>query len=173
MARDHARIDVEIWNDMDFRKLTAEEQHTYFMLVTSPKLSYCGVIDYVPSRFRGLANGLTPTKFKSRIATLKQHRFVVVDEDTAEILVRSYVRYDGVLKQPNVTKAMAGALRQVISIDIRDAVMDELARARREDPDAKGWNGLADSHPELLAEIKRRTTANPSTKGYENGWADP
>ncbi|TDE03448.1 hypothetical protein [Jiangella asiatica] len=162
MARDHARIEVGIWSDPDFICLDPADQHMYLLLVTSPRLSYCGVIDYVPARFTGLAKGITPAKLKARLDSLAARRFLVIDYGTAEILVRSYVRHDGLLKLPNVTKAMASALMAVVSPVVRDTVVAELARARREEPDAKGWEGLAKTYPRLLEEIDAKGSTNPS-----------
>ena len=48
MARDHARIQTAIWNDPDWRKLDQGAQHLYWMLASSPDLSYCGRLDYIP-----------------------------------------------------------------------------------------------------------------------------
>jgi hypothetical protein len=40
--RDHARVNLDIWGDDDWRDLTPPAQHLYFTLYTDPELSFCG-----------------------------------------------------------------------------------------------------------------------------------
>lgn len=146
MARDHARIKVDIW-DGDFADLRASEQHAYFLLASNKGLSRCGVLDYIPSRFLGLSSDLTAARLKAAIGGLRDRRFVVIDDRTQELLVRSYVRHDGVLDRLNMGKATGTAFEAVVSPEIRKAIGDELARLMRERPDLPGWQGLAVTSP--------------------------
>lgn len=172
MARDHARIWVSVWNDPDFTALTTLEQAVYWMLISSEDLSYCGVLDNVAERFTGLAADLTKRKFTAAVATLRQKAFLVVDDRTAEILVRAYIRRDQILRLPNVSKAMVRALRKVHSADLRQAVTAELTRIRRDDPEAKGWRGVEDESPYLFSEVcgmaSQNGSGNPSGKDAAN-----
>lgn len=146
MARDHARIKVDIW-DGDFTALRTTEQHAYFLLASNRGLSRCGVLDYIPSRFLDLAADLTTSRFKAAVTGLRAKRFVVIDDHTQELLVRSYVRHDGVLDRLNMGKATGTAFEAVVSDLIRHAIGDELARLMREKPDLEGWKGLAMTSP--------------------------
>jgi hypothetical protein len=145
MARDHARIKVDIW-DGDFTQLRVIEQHAYFLLASNRGLSRCGVLDYIPSRFQ-LASDLTPSRFRTAVNGLRSKRFVVIDDRTQELLVRSYVRHDGVLDRLNMGKATGTAFEAVVSHEIRQAIGDELARLMRDRPDLPGWDGLAIASP--------------------------
>lgn len=147
MARDHARIKTSIWDDPDFLNLRVAEQHLYLLLVSNKGLSRCGVVTYIPSRFEDLASDLTPAKFRAATAGLRAARFVVLDERTQELLLRSYVRHDGVLDRLNMGKAAGSAFEAVVSDDIRKAIGDELARFMQERPDLPGWIGLAATSP--------------------------
>lgn len=147
MARDHARIKTSIWDDPDFLALRSAEQHAYLALTSNKGLSYCGVIDFIPSRFDHLSSDLTPSKFARSIAGLRAARFVVLDERTQELLLRSYVRHDGVLDRVNMGKACGTAFEAVVSRSIRAAIGDELARLLGERPDLPGWAGLASTSP--------------------------
>ena len=147
MARDHARIKINIWDQDDFTELKSLEQHAYFVLASNRGLSRCGVLDYIPSRFESLARDLTPTRFKAAIAGLRAARFVVIDDRTQELLVRTYVRHDGVLDRVNMGKATGTAFEAVVSHDIRDAIGEELAKLMKECPDLPGWDGLAATSP--------------------------
>ena len=177
MARDHARIWISVWSDPDFTGLAAAEQALYWMLISSPDLSWCGVVDLVPERFVDLSADLTRRKFVTALGVLRTKAFVIVDEHTAEILVRSYVRRNEVLRQPNVAKAMVRAMRKLHSAALRLALVGELARIRRDDPAAKGWHGVRAEDEDLFIEIGRKASQNgsgnpsenPSRKGAPNG----
>lgn len=147
MARDHARIYTAIWHDPDFLALKVAEQHAYFMLVTSLGLSRCGVITYIPARFDHLASDLTEAKIRRAVEGLRTSRFAVVDQRTQELLVRSYVRHDGVLDRLNMGKATGTAFEAVVSADLRAAIGVELARHMKDKPDLQGWEGLAATSP--------------------------
>lgn len=162
MARDHARLLVSIWSDDEWIALTTVQQMTYLSLLSSPDLSWCGVAPMLPQRIVRLASDLTERKVRNALDTLEARRFLVIDQGTAEIAVRSYVRHDGILKQPNVTKALVKALQRVHSPTLSDAIRGELARELMENPDAKGWAAIRSESPELFAELQSKGRANPS-----------
>lgn len=161
MARDHARLFVRIWADPDWKSLSSGQQLTFIKLVSSSDLSWCGVHPMLPVRLAQLSSDTSERKVRADLDGLAGRRFVVVDESTAEVLVRSYVRHDGLLKQPNVTKAMVKALEATHSDALRSAVREELARAFREDSEAKGWATIRSERPELFDQIKANPPVNP------------
>lgn len=165
MARDHARIYVSIWSDEDFRALPCAAQHMWFTLLSQPRLSYCGVLDYLPTRLARLTGKATVRSVTSAVATLEEHDFAATDAETGELLLRSFVRHDGLLAQPNVTKAMAKDYEAVLSDQLRLTIEAELTRAHREDPEAKGWAALEKAYPNLYATV----TPKGSRKGSTNG----
>ena len=169
MARDHARLLVSIWTDSDWTALSSREQVLYLAMTSSPDLSWCGVLPLTPARLSALSKDMTEPKVRASILVLERARFILIDAHTAEILVRTYVRHDGILKQPNVTKAMIRALGKVHSPALADAVKDELARELRENADAKGWASVHVGFPELFEELLARGKANPSGKGSRKG----
>lgn len=147
MARDHARVKTSIWDDDDFLELKTAEQHCYFALMSNKGLSYCGVIDYVPGRFAGLSADMTPAKFKTAVAGLIKARFVIVDQNTQELLLRTYVRHDGVLDRVNMGKATGTAIEAVVSVQLRAAIGRELRQLMKDSPTLPGWTGLAETSP--------------------------
>lgn len=159
MARDHARIQVDIWSNDDFRALSAAAQHAYMLLVSQPRLSYCGVIDYLPSRLATLATDLSSAGVQRAVKALEKRRFVVVDRDTHELLIRTYVRHDGVMQRTNMGKAMGRALSVVISDKIRRAIYDELTRYYAEESGLAGWIGFKSEHPEAFAIVSGEASA--------------
>lgn len=153
MARDHARIYLSIWDDPAFLGLTAVQQLVYLQHVSHKDLSWCGVLPYLPERLVALTKDLTKPKVGAAIDALERAKFLVVDRKTAETLVRTYVRHDGILKQPNVTIAMVRALERVHSPRIRKAVEREIVRLLSDEPEARGWEGFAKADPDLHAAL--------------------
>lgn len=151
MARDHSRVKVRIWDDPDFLRLRVDDQHAYLMLMSNKGLSRCGVLTFVPGRFEDLASDLTPTRLRKAVQALRKARFVLVDDRTQELLVRSHVRHDGVLDRLNMGKATGSAFEAIVSDSIRKAIGDELARLMRDCPDLPGWEGVAVTSPTAYA----------------------
>ena len=179
MPRTHVRMLTSIWDDDDWRALTTIQQQTYWAVLSSEDLSWCGVAPLLPQRLVKFASDLTERKVRAAISALADARFFVVDEATAEVLVRSYVRHDGIMKQPNVTKAMVGAYGKVHSANLQAVVISELGRLYREDPPPPrvepepgqrkpkktGWEILEDEFGlmfELIVKASRNPFGNPS-----------
>ena len=162
MARNHARLLVSIWDDEDWLALTTSQQITYAALMSSEDLSWCGVALLTPQRLARTSVDMTERRVRANLKVLEAARFLVLDESTAEILVRSYVRHDDLLKQPNITKAMVKSLDRVRSADIRHAVIVELGRKYKEEPDLKGWHTIQGLRPELFEEVLANRSGNLS-----------
>lgn len=140
MARDEARIFARIWKDEDFRALTRSAQGTYGFLLSQPDLSYCGMIPLRVGKWARAAAGMTVedvwTDLKALAETGSSKPFIVVDEETEEVFVRSLIRNDGIWKQPNLMKAAREAARLVESPKIRTALVEELKRIPIEKTDS-------------------------------------
>lgn len=142
MARDHARVYCSIWGDPDWRRLPQNAQWLYLLSFTQLDISNAGVLAYRPAAWAQLADGMTPAAIKRGLKLLVERGYFVVDETTAEVLVRTFIRHDRVLRQPNVAVNMARAARQIVSPAIRRAFDEELVRLREDDDQAdpmKGW----------------------------------
>lgn len=155
MARDRANINTGIWNDADYRTLSVGAQHLYYMLMTHPSLSYVGVADWRPNRLTAYAADLTVDSIRAAARELVDGHYIVVDEATEEVLVRSFVKHDGLLKQPRLSVSMANAYAQTASNTIRGVVVYELRRQRDEHPEYKCW---ADPR---VSDVLTQPTVNP------------
>jgi len=166
MARTFAYVKVSIWDDDDWRDLRPPAQHLYFVLLTSPTLSHCGTVDWRPKRIAKLAGGWTVEAVEAAAAELIERLYLVVDEDTEEALIRSFVRHDGLMNQPKMAVAMATAHSTVASKILRGVVVHELRRLREDQPNLKGWG------PKAL-EVLGKGSVDPSTyplgKGSRKG----
>jgi hypothetical protein len=161
MPRDHARVKTNIWKDPDFIALPALAQRAYFLLTSQAKLSYCGVMDWWPGRWAGLAKDTSEMEFIDHVGTLIEARFVILDPGTSEVLIRTYVRHDGILDRPNMGKACIVALEQVSSINLTEDVYLELARMYSEDPELGGFKGIEQRYPDQFKRIVSKAHTLP------------
>ncbi len=169
MAREHIRLLISIWDDPDFIALEPAQQTVYLALSCSPDLSWCGVAPLLPKRLVKSAKGLTERKVSTIISALVDRRFLLLDSATDEVAVRTYVRHDKIIRQPNVAKAMGRALGLVRSEQIKEGITGELGRLLADEPDAKGWDALRSAYPELMAEVIAKGSVNPSVNPSRKG----
>ena len=119
MTREYGNVQSAIWRDREFRLLTAFAQHTYVMLATQPDISSCGVLALTETRWARYASDSSAAAVTAALDSLARHpqRYVVIDEDTGELLVRSFVKHDkgyGNAKRLPAIKAAAGAVESPI-----------------------------------------------------------
>ena len=155
MAREHGRVNVEIWSDPEFRKLPPAAQHLYLLLWTSPALTYCGTHDWRPGRLAALSSGWSADHITLVGDCLAARHFLVIDDDTEEVLIRSWARFDGLLKQPKMAVSYATAYAAVASEKLRAVLVHEAKKIREAHPDLACWRdkrvvGLLD-HPSVSA----------------------
>lgn len=140
MARDHARINLAIWNDDDFLDLPPLAQHLYLVLWTHPDLSYAGVVDWHPSRLAARSSGWTAEDVVLAGKCLEARLFIVIDEETEECLIRSWARWDGLIKQPIMAVSFAKARAAVASRTIRAVIVHEARKHQKLEPNLPGWS---------------------------------
>ncbi len=95
-----------------------------------------------------MSSGWTVNAVKKAGVELEERRYVVIDEASEEVLVRSFVRHDGVLKSPNIAASMVKDYASIGSVEIMRVVAEEVRRAASEDPTLKGLPAVR----ELLSE---------------------
>lgn len=181
MAREYAQIKTNIWIDDDFLDLGPGAQHLYLLLCSQMKLSFCGALEWHPGRLAQLAAGWTVDDVKEAAMELSERLYIVIDTETDEMLVRSFIRNDGLLGSPNIAKAMFRAFSEVSSRTLRGVLVHELNRLFEENPALKGWGVCS----ELLSKRSvdpsdlppfnpsRNPSVNPSPVGPGNPSPDP
>lgn len=135
MAREYALIRTDIWADGDWRTLAPGAQWLYTLLLTSPSLSHAGIADWRPVRLAKLARALTPDMVRRYADELEKARFVITDDDTEEVAIRSFLRHDGVLINPNLWKSLGVAFAGIYSEKLKTAVAAEVVRLREQYPE--------------------------------------
>lgn len=172
MARKFSQWNLDAWNDPDFRALPAPAQHLYMLLWTSPGLSYCGVHDWRPARLVGRAAGLTEDVIRTIADCLIARHFLVVDEESEEVLIRSWIRFDGLMERTKMAVAMVNAYTEVSSPTLRGVIVHELAKIKSLAPDLMCWRNdkvaKVVEHPDVDAKGLPVPT-DPFTGGF-TGW---
>lgn len=140
MARDHSRWYLRAWGDPEWRALHPMSQWLYRLIVDHETLSYAGVADWRPNRLCRLASPVTADEIEIVAADLEERLYLLIDRDTEEVLVRSFVRNDRILYQPNVSQAMVKAWDGIASEALRGVLVHELRRLKKDQRDAKSWS---------------------------------
>lgn len=153
MARGHGRILTSIWEDNDFLALDREQQGMYLFLISQPNLNHAGLLPLTLKRWSRKARGLSTSQLEKALTELDAARFIVVDDDTEELLIRSFIRNDGVWKQPKVMgAAVAGAL-EISSRRLRRALLDEMDRVPLHDLSNEPGNRPLSIRQEVIQHI--------------------
>lgn len=177
MARSHARIAVTIWQDDDFLALRPGPQRLYLFLVSQPNLTHLGVLPLTLRRWVRTADAYTLDDLGDDLDALEEAGFVVVDEDAEELLVRSYMRNDGVYKQPNVLTSAVASVGAVHSGQVKRALLAEVARidltSLSDEGGDKSKRAVAAGLLEQLREGIGEPLPEPHLKGSRNPSANP
>jgi hypothetical protein len=168
MAREHARVKLSIWEDDDFRLLSSNAQHLYFVLMTHPKLDYCGVTDWRPARIAPFAGAWTTEAVEIAAQELSEQLYIVIDTESEEVLIRSFIRSDELLESPNMAVAMRKAHAAIASTALRQIIIHELVRLHDDKPDLKGWSKVSDLLKRPSLNPSDYPSFNPSGKGSGN-----
>lgn len=128
MARNHGRILTAIWSDPDFRNLDQKPQRLYLFLISQPNLDHAGVLPITLRRWATSAKDLKPGELEDLLDELDRKRFIVLDRETEELLVRTFIRNDGVFRQPKVMLAAVSSAQEIVSTRLRLALLAEMDR---------------------------------------------
>lgn len=127
MAREHARIQVDIWS-RDFTELGPDAQRLYFLLCSQKTINNAGVLPLQVSKWARGSKKTTVEDILEALDELVRERYVFVDEETEETLVRSFIRGDGIVKHRYMLKNALTVARQTESPTLRHVLAAELRR---------------------------------------------
>lgn len=128
MADEFGKIFKRVWGDPDFKSLTTSEQLLYFKLCSQSDTALSGVLTYAPVRWAMQTRELDASQVEEAISGLAAKRFVVVDFETQEVLIRSFIRNDAGWRSPRTMIAVANAVRRVLSPGLKAVIAAELER---------------------------------------------
>jgi hypothetical protein len=155
----YGKLWFRVWSDDDFTALDSRAQQLYFLLISYPTRTYAGVLPMTLNRWAMATKDNTIDNITAALKQLAARRFVIVDWDTEEVLLRTFIRNDEVPKQANIMKSALDSAEHIQSPKLRWALYYELLNQ----PDDKDPNrttaaanklvdGLKEPLPEPLAE---------------------
>jgi hypothetical protein len=160
VARTHGRIYTSIWDSgSEFRTLTARAQRVYLVLLSQPQINNCGCLPYVPKKWVRLAPDETDATLETAIRELVDRRFIVLDEQTDELLIRTFIKHDRIEKQPQLAQAARREFGETESREIRRQLLLGY-------PDLFG-----DVAPDSLRDPLPEPLFDPSSEGSREGSA--
>lgn len=128
MARTYGNILTAIWRDPDWRALDGEAQRVYLLLATQPNISAAGMLPLTVGRWATMSSDTNAGDIRGAVARLAVAHFVIVDEETEEALVRSFVRHDNGYKNSKRRPVIRDAAGEIGSRRLRQALAVELVR---------------------------------------------
>jgi hypothetical protein len=132
MARSEARLQFGVFGGL--KGLSLEAKVLYFAVLVEPNVNQAGA---GPLRL-GLWAKSTEIPLgaaEKALRELDEERFVIVDDETEEFLIRTFIRNDGVVNQPNVLWAAVRAAVLIRSPRLRGVLAKELRRLPPKRPD--------------------------------------
>ncbi len=159
MARAHGRVLSSIWEDEDFIALTQQQQRLYLFLISQPNLNHAGLLPLTLRRWARKACGLTAAELEEHLDALAKAQFIVMDDDTEELLIRSFVRNDGVWRMPKVMGAMVSGAMEIESKTLRRALLAEMDRIPLDELSNDPTKSTRGEGPSIRAQVADHITA--------------
>lgn len=163
MPRDHTRINLDIWGDDDWLDLSAGAQHLYFVLCTWPS-SLCGGGDWQPRKVAARAKGWTVPDVLDAAEELVAGEFTLIDLDTEEYLLRSWIKHDGLYRVQNMAVSVANARAALASRTLRGVVVHEVSKLRASEPTLESWK------KDAVVKMLDQKAIDPSTVEWSSPW---
>lgn len=145
MARSEARLLFDVMEGL--KGLEIESKVLYFALLVEPTVNQAGV-GALRERRWAKDTELSMEATQRALQDLEAGRYVFVDFDTEEVLVRTLIRRDGVADKPNVLWAACRAAEQVKSPKLRRELAEELRKLPPKPPDKPTKSGGVYVHPD-------------------------
>ena len=142
--RQYALIHRAILDDPSWRCLTRSQQNLYLLLLLKLSTNLCGVVDWRPKKRAVNASDMTVETIEADAVVLEKKLYIVRDEDTDEVLIRSFLRNDAPLKSSKTAIAVRSSYTDTASSKLRGVIVFELQRLYKEQRDWQGWDQVRD-----------------------------
>lgn len=166
MPRDHTRIHTDIWGDDEWLDLSPEAQHLYFVLYTWPP-SLCGGGDWQPRKIAARARGWSVPAVLDAAEELVAGEFLLIDIDTEEYLLRSWVKHDGLYRVQNMAVSVSNARANLASRLLKGVVVHEVSKLRKSEPDLESWK------KDAVRNMLDQRAVDPDDIEWSSPWASP
>jgi len=175
--REFGLILLRVWSDPEWIGLPMHGQWLYEALVSQTEINHAGVIPLTSRRWSRLCSNRDQGMIEDALKVLAEHeqRYVIIDEDTQELLVRSFIRNSGKWKQPNMFKTALMQAQQVHSAAIRAVLGAEILKLDRFKIGLMRTSQGEALLPILDAALAACGTPVPITpsEGYADGFSEP
>jgi hypothetical protein len=146
--RKYSQVSTGLWRpDDDFHGLGMAGQWAYFMLITQPDISAAGVLSLNVKRWASRTDDIDPSIVVAALQRLQDAGKVVYDTDTEELLVRTFVKWDGGYNNQKRRPVIERAARAVESMKLRRVLARELSKLGL----PTDWVGLGDDASDTAA----------------------
>jgi hypothetical protein len=116
-TRSYGKLFLSSCTDTDYEALGVDGQWVYQTLLRQPNMDTCGVLPLQMAKWargaRGV-DGMTDDRIGAAVRMLIDRRYIIVDFQTEEVLVRTFVKWD-VVSWGN-PKVMTGALNSALRV---------------------------------------------------------
>lgn len=126
MARTFGKFTTTIYDSDEFRALTFAQQGVYYMLGLQGEISAAGVLPLRFKRWTRNASDATVSGLQEALDHLAALGHVVYDEDTEELLIVKFVKWDKGYANEKRRPVVAEAAGDIASLDLRRALAEEL-----------------------------------------------
>lgn len=128
MARSYAQFSTSMWRNADFLALPSMMKMVYMLLSSQPDVSAAGVLHLSVVRWARKSPDTTVADINRALDGLAARRFIVLDRDSEEVLLRAFLRWDNGYKNPKRQPAIKDAANEVESAAIVSALTVEFER---------------------------------------------
>lgn len=125
MARSHVRLQFGAWRKPGHSDVSKDARWLYVTILCDETLNQAGVVRVALEVWADDA-GMTADETRAALDELEKRQFVVIDRH--ELLIRTFVRNDGVSDQPNVLRNALEVAHHIRSPLLRTALADELRK---------------------------------------------
>jgi hypothetical protein len=143
MARSYATIDCGLAEDEDFAALSVGAKAIYHHLIEQRTILACGLLDLTLRRWANKLNATDRPHLAEWLNELQAADYILIDKDTEELLIRTFVKWDGGHKHKLRRMAVIESARMILSKRLLDALMIEfdklgISMDEESDPDGRG-----------------------------------
>lgn len=142
------------------------------MLLTQPDISSCGVVPLTVKRWANNASDSDPDRLSIALAELADRLFVVTDDVTEEVLIRTFAKWDGGSNNPKRRPAILAAVQAIQSTTLMQVARHELSKLGVMDQEENSLSdSLSDRHPDSprVGVTLRTRISNPQPTAHNPG----
>jgi hypothetical protein len=160
-ARDYGKLRVGRWRETEWLKLSADAQWLYVFLVSQSTTDSAGVFPIQLSKWAKGASDMTVERVTAAARLLDAANFIVVDHDTEEGLIRTYIRDDRA--GDNVFKGALSRAAQAQSPLLREVLLREIKENLHREFTDREAELITQLEATLSDHVSSATTPTPST----------